>query len=300
MKGKPFLVPDLDVETRWNSMYLMLNKLYQIREMTDILVVSMPQLKQLYPTNRAWEKIKAIMTLLQLIYEATKLLSSSSHPTIRDLRTVFLVITTLLTEAQSKSRSIEARIAEKITQKLDDYWDDLQSYFHEAVLLDPSTKFATFKSSTDKYNARQMIHMTYEAYAPIVEDVNQQSSRLDQITSARDYFRRQLKQTHNISTSSDVLDEYLNTADEDVNVLAYWKSKSSNSRWIPLVKMARDYLVVQATSVSSEQIFSTAKHTISAVRNRLDSEKACASLCLKTWYSAGLIKNWENGGCEFS
>ena len=30
MKGKPFLVPDLDVETRWNSMYLMLNKLYQI------------------------------------------------------------------------------------------------------------------------------------------------------------------------------------------------------------------------------------------------------------------------------
>ena len=121
------------------------------------------------------------------------------------------------------------RIAEKITQKLDDYWDNLQSYFYEAVLLDLSTKFATFKSSTDKYNACQMIHMTYEAYVPIVEDVNQQSSRLDQITSAHDYFRRQLKQTHNISTSSDVLDEYLNMADEDVNVLAYWKSKLSNS-----------------------------------------------------------------------
>ena len=64
--------------------------------------------------------------------------------------------------------------------------------------------------------------------------------------------------------------------------------------------MACDYLVVQVTSVPSEQIFSMAKHTISAVRNRLDCEKARASLCLKTWYSAGLIKNWENGGCEFS
>src|SRR3954451_9329693 len=85
MKDKPFLVPDLDVETRWNSMYLMLNKLYQIREMTDILVVSMPQLKLLYPTDREWEKIKAIMTLLQPIYEATKLLSSSNHPNIGDL-----------------------------------------------------------------------------------------------------------------------------------------------------------------------------------------------------------------------
>ena len=38
--------------------------------------------------------------------------------------------------------------------------------------------------------------------------------------------------------------------------------------------MARDYLVVQVTSVPSEEIFSTAKHTISAVRNQLDSEKA--------------------------
>ena len=169
------------------------------------------------------------MTLLQPIYEATKLLSSSSHPTIEDLRTVFLIITTLLTEAQSKSRSIEARITEKITQKLDDYWDDLQSYFHEAVLLDPSTKFMTFKSSTDKYNARQMIHVTYQAYALIIEDVNQQVLRLDQTASACDYFRCQLKQTHNISTSSDVLDKYLNATDEDINILAYWKLKSSNS-----------------------------------------------------------------------
>src|SRR5205807_8150189 len=74
MKNKPFLVPDLDVETRWNLMYLMLEKLCKIREMTDILVVSMPLLKQLYPTDRDWEKIKDIMTILEPIYKATKLL----------------------------------------------------------------------------------------------------------------------------------------------------------------------------------------------------------------------------------
>jgi len=99
MKDKPFLVPDLDVETRWNSMYLMLEKLCKIREMTNILVVSMPQLKQWYPTDQEWEQINAIIELLEPIYEATKLLSSSNHSTIGDLQTVFFVITPLFTEA---------------------------------------------------------------------------------------------------------------------------------------------------------------------------------------------------------
>ncbi|GBC24198.1 hypothetical protein GLOIN_2v1446931 [Rhizophagus irregularis DAOM 181602=DAOM 197198] len=39
---------------------------------------------------------------------------------------------------------------------------------------------------------------------------------------------------------------------------------------------------LQAISVSSEQIFSIAKHTISPIRNRLSEEIIRASLCLKT------------------
>ena len=64
--------------------------------------------------------------------------------------------------------------------------------------------------------------------------------------------------------------------------------------------MALDCLTVQATSVPSEQIFSVAKHTISPTRNRLSPEKIRASLCLKTWYEAGVIKNYsESKGEEF-
>src|SRR2546421_3908578 len=290
MKNKPFLVPDLDVETRWNSMYLMLEKLSRIREMTDILVVSKPSLRPLYPTDPEWKQIESIMALLKPIYEATRLLSSSSYPTIGDLRTAFFVITALLTEAQGDTNQTTARVAQKINEKLSEYWDELQSYFYETVLLDPSTKFTTFTSDADKYRARRAICTTYKVYAPSTEDTNQQTLRLPS-TSARDYFRRQIKRTYdNMTTGDTVLDEYLNTADEDGDVLTYWKSKSSNLRWAPLVQIARDYLVAQATSVASEQIFSVARHTISATCNRLDAEKARASLCLKTWYDSGLIK----------
>lgn len=110
-----------------------------------------------------------------------------------------------LTEAKNEVNPIKSRIAEKILEKLDKYWNELQSALPEAVLLDPSSKFSTFGS---------------------------------------------------------------------------------------LVNMARDYLIAQATSVPSEEAFSVAKHTLSAVRNRLDDEKARASLCLKTWYDSGLAKTF--------
>ena len=62
---------------------------------------------------------------------------------------------------------------------------------------------------------------------------------------------------------------------------------------LDFVQMARDYLIAQATSVSSEQMFSVVKHTISPTRNRLSPEKIRSSLCLKTWYETGIIKNYS-------
>ena len=37
--------------------------------------------------------------------------------------------------------------------------------------------------------------------------------------------------------------------------------------------MAKDYFSIQATSVSSEQMFSIAEHTLNPIWNRFDSEK---------------------------
>ncbi|GBC52857.2 zinc finger BED domain-containing protein RICESLEEPER 2-like [Rhizophagus irregularis DAOM 181602=DAOM 197198] len=56
-----------------------------------------------------------------------------------------------------------------------------------------------------------------------------------------------------------------------------------------LVRMVKDYLSIQATSVPSEQVFSIAKNTINPTRNRLFPEKARMSLCLKSWLDNGLI-----------
>ena len=90
----------------------------------------------------------------------------------------------LLTEAQARPNLTVARVAKKISEKLDDYWGELRSYFHEAVLLDPSTKFTTFESDADKYSARRAIRITYKAYTPSTETLTQQTLKPDKATSA--------------------------------------------------------------------------------------------------------------------
>ena len=53
--------------------------------------------------------------------------------------------------------------------------------------------------------------------------------------------------------------------------------------------MARDYLTIQATSVSSEQAFSVVGNTISKTWNRLSPETARACLCLKSWTTKKIV-----------
>jgi len=57
MKGKAFLVPEIDTPTRWNSLYLSIKKLYCIKDMTDILVASNRHLSDIYPTDDDWKII---------------------------------------------------------------------------------------------------------------------------------------------------------------------------------------------------------------------------------------------------
>ncbi|CAG8457507.1 600_t:CDS:2 [Acaulospora morrowiae] len=145
MKKRPFLVPETDVSTHWNSTYLMIKKMHKIRDITKILIASHKELKDIYPNEEDWKELNMLTILLEPIFEATCIISASSHPTLGDLRMVLVVIADILKEAQQENNTIIKRVVDKMEKKLNKYWRELKSAFHEAVILDPNSKLASFK-----------------------------------------------------------------------------------------------------------------------------------------------------------
>jgi hAT family protein len=88
----------------------------------------------------------------------------------------------------------------------------------------------------------------------------------------------------------DELQAYLSMslAPEETDPLEWWKNYKH--RYPRLACMARDYLAIPASSVPSEQCFSSSKNLITDNRNRLLGKTVRACMCLKSWWT-GPLKN---------
>ena len=226
---------------------------------------------------------------MEPIYEATKLLSGSSYPTQGDLRIAFTIIMEIIElKSIADPPTMQSLIANAMKDKISNYWNYLDQNSTISAIIDPSHKLETF----NEVNLDEIKKIFEEKYKEYLTTTTISSEKLveEDSNSSRSYFRKKLKLSRNNNNINDnILNIYLNTPEEDVDPLTWYKAREGNSKYSTLVKMARDYLSIQTISVSSEQAFSIAKNTINPTRNRLDPEKVRAMLCLKSWINSGLI-----------
>jgi hypothetical protein len=211
-----------------------------------------------------------------------------------DVRFVFKGIQTYLQKLIGSEGFTQNEMTSSILQKIEEYWEIMDRSSITSAILDPRTKLSVF-SEENKQNACKYIKAIFEIYQEHPSDAQSSARRLSSSTTnaARQFFT-QLQcdpTTPQVASSSLVseLDRYLALQiDEEIEPLLWWQA---HAKEYPIISnMARDYLTIQATSVSSEQAFSVAGNTISKTRNRLLPETARACLCMKSWIVNKIIE----------
>jgi hypothetical protein len=222
------------------------------------------------------------------MYKATILLLSTLTPIQGDLRLAFLGMLTSLQRQQ------QSDLANAIYEKLETYWNrHLSNSSAIFAILDLRYKLTTFYDQEEHKNYINYLQTLFSLYisnsqiTPNTTNVTSQDSRtyfLNMINNSQDYAENQ---------EYNEINNYLNIpCDINTDPLVWWNIYQENYPILSLI--AKDYLIIQAISVSSEQAFSVAGNTITQTRNRLDPETAHATLCLKSWIENKLGININN------
>lgn len=301
----------LDVPTRWNSTYLMLD----VAEKYEVVFEKLEFEDSSYvvffantgpPTKKDWDNIRAFLTFLKIFYEATRVFSSSLHVSIH---TAFHQLADIHDEIHNSAMNLNTILGSmswEMKGKYDKYWGNLvniNALLYFGVVLDPRYKLGYLRWSFWKmYNSEDGVDIVkkkllrmYNWYKSAHEDQNKSSqsshhafhvaetSVLAETAShlARtNAFKQHLREQNAIDRQNE-LETYLNEAnidgEEKFDILFWWKQNSS--RFPILSTMVKDILATPVSTVASESTFSTGGRVVDAFRSSLNPEMAEALIC---------------------
>ncbi|CAN1215282.1 Putative AC transposase [Linum perenne] len=270
----------LDVPTRWNSTFLMLQAAEKYETAFEMYALSDRQFRidlisKGVPDEDDWNDARRIMGFLKCFYDFTLKVSGSS-----------------------------------MRRKYEKYWGDIEkmnTLLYIAVVLDPRRKmdFVAFtlsrvypeenkgtlladlvKKATynlyDHYVKTSSVTPSTSSFPTIIEE-----NILRKIDPVKEY--KQYKEEVDGVIYKTELDKYLreepdDTLDPQFNVLDWWKLNSH--RYPILSQMARDVLAVPISTVSSESAFSTGGRVLDAFRSSLTPRIVEALICTQDWLRA--------------
>ncbi|CAG8687021.1 5504_t:CDS:1, partial [Ambispora gerdemannii] len=106
----------------------------------NFLVASNKNLESLYLNDTEWNDIDSIIELLEPMFKATKILSSSTYPTISDIRLTFKGLLQHIENYMNNHTEKECMMAESIRKKLADYWNLFDDPTTISTILDSRSK----------------------------------------------------------------------------------------------------------------------------------------------------------------
>ncbi|GES91926.1 zinc finger BED domain-containing protein 1-like [Rhizophagus clarus] len=272
-----FKHPILDVKTRWNSTFLIAERVLTLKEDLSIIKSRHQPLQDIWLNEREWEKIEHLVNLLSQFHIATTELSTQTYPTIAYARVVLLGLLVDLNENRNYNYPL-SEVLLAIRNKIQEYWVHIDKMTHVPAFFDPRYKTIAYKNLEINEILEPIRNNFPDSALSNLPSNNSTSIFVQRLSSVR--------QQRNANT--DELLKYWESADAsfDIEPLSWWHAHSTE--YPILSKMAQNYLSVQASSVPCEQLFSLAGNVVSKKRNRLDKDTTRACLCLRSWMIEGI------------
>ncbi|XP_019161967.1 PREDICTED: zinc finger BED domain-containing protein RICESLEEPER 2-like [Ipomoea nil] len=268
----------LDVPTRWNSTYLMLQSALIYQKVFDDYEYSDNSFKSYMgdsiPTSLDWESVNNLVKLLKCFYEMTIRISGSPYVTANTFFSEISYLYCILNEMVEADGAVKLMGA-NMKAKFEKYWGDIDKMNYMiffANILDPkdnsSVVPATGSGSVASVN-------------PVVEFVSAPVGRPQHLLKAQ--IKKQRMETGERKKTE--LEYYLSdaiTEDEgSFDILRWWKVNSA--RFPILSKISRDILAIPISTVASESAFSTSGRVLDPFRSSLTPKIVEALVCTQDW-----------------
>ncbi|KAH0669284.1 hypothetical protein KY285_023443 [Solanum tuberosum] len=302
----------LDVETRWNSTYTMLDKALKFEKaFTRMYVDDQNYQKQCReistttknPSTDDWKNVKAFVKFLNIFYQATLKFSGSLYSTSHSFFHDFFNLRNDIIKYTKHDDLILVDMATRMKSKMDKYWGKFESMnmlLMVAVVLDPRYKmqyveyilsiaYGSLMGRLKSQDVRDVLNLLYNHYnCSCSEDPNENIENDNCVMGeSSDLLQSQWEKHMNkegfVVKKSD-LEIYLKddvVKINDFNILSWWKV--SSSRYPIVVKIARDILSIPISTVASESAFSTGGRILDSYRSSLSPKTVEALICTQQW-----------------
>lgn len=284
-------VPSLDVETRWNTMFLMVKACVKHRNVFTTMCNTAENAS--YLGNQAlstaeWDVMNHVCTFLERAFRFTRAASGSSYVTVSFLPLIYDALSAqclkLLDEHGAKDAiSVTTRkAADALLTKLTKYkftmWSELTK---TAQILDPRISSSNV-TSEDRESFRIMLETKYgyKKELGFTGDPGEEETDISMLLNEARNARNELPVNRDEVAE---FFEFTKTGDATCkDVMGWWKSMSG--RFPHVSKCARDILMITGSSVASESAFSDSGDILTAERASMTDSNVSELMKLRSWF----------------
>lgn len=308
----------LDVPTRWNSTYAMLDSSIGLKQVFPRYARADAGFLNFVPQPEDWERVENVCKLLVVFSDATKVVSGSEYPTTNLFLSEIKRVKEVIDKKVFDENDYINKMAQAMREKFEKYWGECNLVMSIGAVMDPRFKMALPKYTFStlyplpgeavkklKY-LRDVLGDIYQFYVSEdskikgmeMEETGQLLS-LDQnpefcetLAGVSEFETFMMSTSTNMEPIKSELDDYLSekllivseSLHKNFDVISWWKANSP--KYPILSQMARDVLAIPISTVASEASFSAGGRVIEPYRSCLKPETVQILLCGADWVRA--------------